>query len=246
VFVGIGMLQGSLDVDPGMRTMSGELLRPRLFEIQFFLSLLVAALILATGVFSTALARMSERQRGLARRESLTGCFNRRAFYELFPRESDRSRRLGQGIALVFLDVDNFKEINDRLGHEIGDRVLQQLALRVQSVIRETDLLFRWGGEEFVILLSHTAPDDAFSLAERVRAAVADRPFLASELAPAVTVTASLGTSGTSAHPVAPDELLTRADAACYRAKEQGRNRVVVGESAPAEVPAAPPALSAR
>ena len=146
VFVGIGMLQNSLGVGPAMRTESGELLRPRLFEIQFFLGLLVAALILATGVFSTALARMSERQRGLARRESLTGCFNRRAFYELFPRESDRSRRLGQGIAVVFLDVDHFKGINDRLGHEMGDRVLQQLALRVQGVIRETDLLFRWGG----------------------------------------------------------------------------------------------------
>ncbi len=245
VFVGIGMLQGSLDIDPGTTTLSGELLRPRLFEIQFFLGLLVAALILATGVFSTALARMSERQRGLARRESLTGCFNRRAFYELFPRESDRSRRLGQGIAVVFLDVDHFKAINDRLGHEIGDRVLQQLALRVQSVIRETDLLFRWGGEEFVVLLSHTAADDAFSLAERVRAAIADRTFLASEISPPVTVTASLGTSGTSAYPVAPDDLLTRADAACYRAKEQGRNRVVVGEPAPAGVPSAPAASAA-
>jgi diguanylate cyclase (GGDEF)-like protein len=239
VFVGIGMLERSLDIDPEARTLSGEPLRPRLFEIQFFLGLLVAALILATGVFSTALARMSERQRGLARRESLTGCFNRRAFYELFPRESDRSRRLQQGLAVVFLDVDHFKTINDRLGHEMGDHVLQQLARRVRGVIRETDLLFRWGGEEFVILLPHTTPDDAFSLAERVRAAIADRPFLANEIEPAVTVTASLGTSGTLAYPVAPDELLTRADAACYRAKEQGRNRVVVGEPAPVELPTA-------
>jgi diguanylate cyclase (GGDEF)-like protein len=244
VFAGIGMLQGSLDVDPEMRTQSGELFRPRLFEIQFFLGLLVAALILATGVFSTVLARMSERQRGLTRRESLTGCFNRRAFYELFPRESDRSRRLGQGIAVVFLDVDHFKTINDRLGHEVGDRVLQQLALRVQGVIRETDLLFRWGGEEFVILLSHTVPDDAFSLAERVRAAIADRPFLPSEITPPVTVTASLGTSGTTTYPVAPDDLLTHADAACYKAKEQGRNRVVVGEPGPADVPTAPAAAA--
>ncbi len=227
VFVGAGMLQGSLDVDA-----------------QLFLGLLLAALILATGVFATALARMSERQHGLARRESLTGCFNRRAFYELFPRESDRSRRLGQGIAVVFLDVDRFKDINDRLGHEMGDRVLQQLAHRVQGVIRETDLLFRWGGEEFVILLSHTPPDDAFSLAERVRAALADRPFLASEVSPPVTVTASLGTSGATAYPVAPEDLLTRADAACYRAKEQGRNRVVVGEPGPADVAKAPTAAA--
>jgi diguanylate cyclase (GGDEF)-like protein len=233
VFVGVGMLQSSLAIEEDARTLRGELLRPRLFEIELFLGLLVAALVLATGVFSTALARMSETQRGLARRESLTGCFNRRAFYELFPREADRSRRLGQGIALVFLDVDHFKHINDRLGHEMGDRVLQQLALRVQGVIRETDLLFRWGGEEFVMLLSHTAADDAFSLAERVRAAVADRPFMATEVSPPVTVTVSLGTSGTASYPVTPDDLLTRADAACYRAKAQGRNRVVVGEAAP-------------
>jgi diguanylate cyclase (GGDEF)-like protein len=139
---------------------------------------------------------------------------------------------------VVFLDVDHFREVNDRLGHETGDRVLQQLAQRIQGVIRETDLLFRWGGEEFVILLSHTAPDDAFSLAERVRAAIADRPFPASDLA-AVTVTASLGTSGATRYPVAPDELLTRADAACYRAKQQGRNRVVVGDPAPADLPTA-------
>jgi diguanylate cyclase (GGDEF)-like protein len=244
VFAGIGMLESTLEVDPGQRTPSGELLRPRLFEIQLFLGLLLGALILATGVFSTALARMSERQRGLARRESLTGCFNRRAFYELFPRESDRSRRLGQGIAVVFLDVDHFKAINDRLGHEMGDRVLQQLAHRVQGVIRETDLLFRWGGEEFVILLSHTPPDDAFSLAERVRAALADRPFLASEVSPPVTVTASLGTSGTMTYPVAPEDLLTRADAACYKAKEQGRNRVVVGEPGPEDVATAPAAAA--
>lgn len=239
VFFGVGMLQSSLEIARDTRTLTGELLRPRLLEIELFLGLLVAALILASGVFSTALARMSERQRSQARRESLTGCFNRQAFYELFPREADRSRRLGQGIALVFLDVDHFKHINDLLGHEMGDRVLQQLALRVQGVIRETDLLFRWGGEEFVMLLSHTAADDAFSLAERVRAAVADRPFMTAEVSPPVTVTVSLGTSGTGGYPVAPDDLLTRADAACYRAKEQGRNRVVVGEAAPPSVLAA-------
>ena len=127
--------------------------------MQFFLGVLVAALTVATGVFSNVLARMGERQRRLSRRESLTGCFNRRAFYELFPRESERARRLGQGLALVFLDIDHFKSINDRFGHETGDRVLQQLAARLRCIIRETDLLFRWGGEEFVILLAAHGAD---------------------------------------------------------------------------------------
>jgi diguanylate cyclase len=225
-FVGIYMLQESLDVDPRVRTRSGELLVPRLQEIQFYLGVLVVALTLTTGIFSTVLARMGERQRSLSRRESLTGCFNRRAFYELFPREVERAHRLGHGVALVFLDIDHFKRINDRHGHEVGDRVLQQLAARLQATVRETDLLFRWGGEEFVILLAHTSRDDAPVLAERIRAAVAERPFLEGELKSPVRVTVSVGTAGESDYPIDPDALLARADGACYRAKERGRNRV--------------------
>jgi len=225
-FVGIYMLQESLDLDPDAVGRTGEPLLPRIQEMQFYLGVLVAALTITTGIFSTALARMGERQRSLSRRESLTGCFNRRAFYELFPREVERARRLGQGVSLVFIDIDHFKAINDRHGHETGDRVLQQLAVRLQAVVRETDLVFRWGGEEFVILLSHTAADDAPVLAERLRAAIAERPFLEREHSQAVAATVSVGTAGTTGYPVDPDALLARADAACYLAKERGRNRV--------------------
>jgi diguanylate cyclase (GGDEF)-like protein len=226
VFVGIYTLQESLDLDAKVRTPRGELLVPRLREMQIYLGVLVAALTVAASVFSTVLARMGERQRGLSRRESLTGCFNRRAFYELFPREVDRARRLGQGVAIVFLDIDHFKVINDRYGHETGDHVLQQLSARLRGIIRETDLLFRWGGEEFVILMPHTGPGEAPALGERIRAAVAERPFAASDAHREVAVTVSLGVAGTAEWPIDPDTLLGRADAACYRAKEGGRNRV--------------------
>jgi diguanylate cyclase (GGDEF)-like protein len=226
VFVGIAMLQSSLDIPPGTLTVRGELLQPRLFEIQLFLALLVVALMLTTGVFSTALASWSESQRSLARRESLTGCFNRRAFYELFQREADRSRRLGEGLTVVFLDIDHFKPVNDRHGHEVGDRLLQQLAIRVQGAIRETDLLFRWGGEEFLLLLPHTAPAEASALAERVRAAVAERGFPGGGGHGPLSMTVSLGIAGTMELPVDPDALVAEADAACYRAKAKGRNRV--------------------
>jgi diguanylate cyclase (GGDEF)-like protein len=227
VFIGIYMLQESLDIDPAARTRTGQLLGERLREMQLYLGVLVAALTISASVFSTVLARMGERQRGLSRRESLTGCFNRRAFYELFPREVERARRLGQGVAVVFLDIDHFKNINDRHGHETGDRVLQQLSSRLLGIIRETDLLFRWGGEEFVILLPHTGAGEAAALAERIRAAVAERAFAAGDGHPVVAVTVSVGVAGTGEGPAHPDALLARADAACYRAKEAGRNRVV-------------------
>jgi diguanylate cyclase len=227
VFVGIYELQSSLDLDATARTASGQLLVPRLREMQLYLGVLVAALTVAASVFSTALARMGERQRRLSRRESLTGCFNRRAFYELFPREVERARRLGQGVALVFVDLDHFKRVNDRHGHETGDRVLQQLAARLRGIIRETDLLFRWGGEEFVILLPHTAATEAPALAERIRASVAERPFFTHDSHPGVSMTVSVGVAGERGGPIEPDALLARADAACYRAKEAGRNCVV-------------------
>jgi diguanylate cyclase (GGDEF)-like protein len=226
VYVGISMLKRSLGIDPQTRTVSGEPLAPRLFEIQFFLGLLALTVFMTTAAFAAALARASERNRAEARRESLTGCFNRRAFYELFDREADRSRRLGQGLSLVFLDLDHFKAINDRFGHEAGDRVLQQLAMRLQGVVRETDLVFRWGGEEFVVLLPHSGPGDAHALAERLRIAVAERPFLGTQAHPPVDVTVSLGTAGTIEFPADANRLVGLADAACYRAKSGGRNRV--------------------
>jgi diguanylate cyclase (GGDEF)-like protein len=226
VFIGIWMLSESLELDPQARTRSGQLVAERVLEMQFYLGVLVASLTVAAGVFSTVLARMGERQRSLSRRESLTGCFNRRAFYELFPREVERARRLGHGVAIVFLDIDFFKGINDRFGHETGDRVLQQLSARLRGLIRETDLLFRWGGEEFVVLMPHTGPGEAPVLGERIRVAVSERPFVASESNRLVAVTVSVGVAFTSAWPVDPDELLAHADAACYQAKARGRNQV--------------------
>jgi diguanylate cyclase (GGDEF)-like protein len=226
VFVGISALNDSLELDAAARTRGGHLLVERVREMQFYLGALVASLTVATGAFSTVLAQMGERQRGLSRRESLTGCFNRRAFYELFPREVERARRLGHGVALVFADIDHFKAINDRHGHETGDRVLQQLSSRLRGIIRETDLLFRWGGEEFVVLLPHTTAGEAPVLGERIRNAIADRGFVAGDGHVPVGVTVSIGVAFSSRWPVDPDALLASADAACYEAKARGRNQV--------------------
>jgi diguanylate cyclase (GGDEF)-like protein len=174
------------------------------------------------------MARLGDRERGLALRDSLTGCFNRRGFYRLFRREADRARRLSVGLSIVSLDIDNFKGLNDAFGHAFGDEVLRQMAGRLHALIREPDLVFRWGGEEFLILLSHTSPADASTLAERVRAGIAAEPFVIGGVQ-AARVTVSLGTAGIEswATPADADALVARADAALLQAKRAGRNRVV-------------------
>lgn len=225
VFQGVRMQQHALAIPPTLLA-DGVPLATRLDELQFFLALLLLVVIVATGVFATALARHAERQRAVALRESLTGCFDRRAFDELFRREADRCRRLGHAMSLLFLDADHFKSVNDRFGHTAGDRVLQQLALRIQSVVRDTDMLFRWGGEEFVLLLPHTPPSAALVLAERVRSAVCERRFSSSEGRSDVALTVSVGAAGGSSLQLDPAALVAAADSACYAAKREGRDRV--------------------
>ncbi len=226
VFLGVDQALSSIKIALDTRTASGELLLPRLREIILVMGLLSTALIVATGMFSTALARMGERQRREAQLDSLTGCGNRRSFDEVFHKEAERSRRLGRGIAALFLDLDHFKSINDRHGHGVGDVVLQHAARRIELALRESDLLFRWGGEEFVVLLPHTSPAEAAALAERIRESLAASPLLPS--AEPEALTASIGAAAAAQLPVTAAALLARADAACYEAKRQGRNRVVV------------------
>lgn len=228
VFLGVHQALGSIELAIDARTTTGELLVPRLREIILVMGLLSTALIVATGMFSTALARLGERQRRDAQADSLTGCLNRRGFDEHFHRESERSRRLGLGIAALFLDLDRFKALNDRFGHAAGDRALERVARRVEGALRETDLLFRWGGEEFVVLMPHTAAGEVGAVAERVRQAVAEAPLLAVPGEGQVTMTTSVGAASTDRFPADAAELVGRADRACYEAKRLGRDRVVV------------------
>lgn len=226
VLRGTQMVRRSLDIPPDARTATGELLEPRLLEIELFFALLVVGLVVTTGAFSTALARLSERERSDARHDSLTGCFNRRAYYELFRREADRCRRLAQPLSVLFVDVDHFKPINDRHGHDAGDAVLRHLARRLRAVTRETDLVFRWGGEEFLVLLPHTPAGEARTLAERIQTAIASEPFVGRSSDPPLSVTVSVGIADAAGPGDDPDGPVARADAACYRAKTLGRNRI--------------------
>lgn len=226
VFQGVWRVALSLDIPLDARTASGEPLLPRLREVGLFVGLLVGVTFATTTAFAAALARLGEQERGASQRDLLTGALNRRAFNSHFQREGDRSHRLGLGLSLLFVDVDRFKDLNDRWGHEVGDQVLRQLVRRMQGAVREHDLLFRWGGDEFVILLPHTSAPDAAVLGERMREAVAAEPVVREGVSRPISITVSVGTAGTGAWPADGGTLLRQADRALYAAKAAGRDRI--------------------
>lgn len=164
----------------------------------------------------------------LAMQDALTGLSNRRHFMPAAQRELDLAQRHGQDLAIVVLDVDHFKSINDAFGHLRGDEVLVQIAQRCRQALRTTDLLARWGGEEFIMLLPNTPLPQARQLAERVREAIAAEPRIQID-GQSLQVTASMGAAGTTpGHVLTLDELIQRADSALYRAKSMGRDRVAM------------------
>ena len=226
VFQGADLVLDSLAAAPELQSPGGDALMVRVRGVAAFLGLLVVLAVVTTMVFAGVLARRGELERNVALRDPLTGSFNRRAFYPIFQKESDRSRRLGAGLSLIFFDIDHFKRLNDAFGHETGDRVLEQLARRVQHTLREHDLLFRWGGEEFLVLLPHSSEADAVAVAERIREAVASEPLVRSDVPQPLRVTLSLGIASTAELPTEADGLIARADAAAYLAKYNGRDRV--------------------
>ncbi len=160
----------------------------------------------------------------LATTDGLTGLRNRRYFMESANQELDRARRYQTPLALLLLDADYFKAINDRYGHQVGDQALQALASIGRRLLREVDLFARIGGEEFAILLPQTDHAAARNVAERLRQAIIDQPVI-TEDGP-LRLTISLGLSSLSSATVNLDELFRRADTALYQAKQNGRNRV--------------------
>jgi two-component system cell cycle response regulator len=161
----------------------------------------------------------------LARRDALTGLANRRAFEEALQREVARARRSGGALAVMALDIDHFKRVNDTHGHAAGDVVLAEIAARAQRALRAEDLLARIGGEELAALLPGATLAAAAEVAERIRHAVCDTAIAAGTAA--IDVTVSLGCAALTAEEREAATLLARADARLYDAKRAGRNRVV-------------------
>jgi diguanylate cyclase (GGDEF)-like protein len=177
----------------------------------------------------TLLARAFDSMRnGLAEQigtDPLTACMNRRALESRIRADWRHAKRRGTHVAVVALDVDHFKQINDTRGHPVGDIVLQQLAGIMKSTARDTDAVSRFGGDEFVILLPDTAWQGALTFAERLRRRVDDFTFGPPGSPMAITISVGVALARGS-DPLSPEELLKEADRSLYKAKQQGRNRV--------------------
>jgi diguanylate cyclase (GGDEF)-like protein len=176
-------------------------------------------------------ARAYETTRQMSVRDSLTEAFNHRYFQETLSRELARHERSGQPLALVMLDIDDFKKINDRWGHPVGDVVLRGLVEELTKGVREMDTVARYGGEEFALIFPETTPAKAWVVADRLRKRVASRVFAAAGVEQALAVTISLGLSTYSEDATTKRILIERADQALYQAKRSGKNCLVTAAS---------------
>ena len=174
----------------------------------------------------TQMKRQEEQLLHLATHDPLTGLHNRREFNAILERHLSRAKRYGGEGAVLWMDLDGFKEINDGLGHKVGDELLSSLAHRMKSTVRESDVLARLGGDEFAVLYPNVDSTQAQIAAMRLLEAI--RKHTANVQGQAIRTTASMGVVLFPAHGMHATELLMQADMAMYRAKDQGRNRFCV------------------
>ena len=184
-------------------------------------------------------ARLFEETRQLAISDSLTGLANHRQFYSQLAREMRRSVRYERPLTLLMLDLDRFKAFNDHYGHLAGDQALRETADVLRRNARSVDILGRYGGEEFAIILPETDLNRAAAYAERIRSAVASHVFVSKETGQGHQVTVSIGVASLTLVTRKPEDLVRHADQALYRAKAGGRNRIELapvaeGEATPA------------
>lgn len=187
----------------------------------FLIGILVTLLIilLVVGTMNQYYLRLET----LAVTDNLTGIYNRRKFEELFQREISYAKRYEQPLSLLMIDIDDFKSINDNYGHQVGDEFLKLFSNTLQANIRDIDILGRWGGEEFVVLLHKTDQEEAFQAAERLRESIFNLKYDTGK--GILSKSVSIGTITAYAENLGIDKMIHLADTAMYHAKQEGRNR---------------------
>lgn len=201
---------------------------------EFPLEVTISKIRVGNDIEMTAVIRdISERMRLIdelsraATHDALTGIFNRRLADTALRNEISRCQRFGHAMSVALFDLDHFKQINDTRGHTCGDQVLKAITAAVSETLRDIDVFCRWGGEEFLVILPETTLEDATVWAERARALIAGMNHTGCDGKP-VSVTASFGLATFNKQNADPVKLVASADAALYRAKESGRNRVLI------------------
>lgn len=172
--------------------------------------------------------RLRDQLRNQSLKDPLTGLFNRRYLDSVLTREVDRALRQKKCLGSLMVDIDHFKSINDRFGHEVGDQVIKRIGEALQSFFRDSDVVCRFGGEEFAVLLTDTSTEGAIARADTFRAEVAQMTWL---ILPGQRVTISMGLALCPDHGQSPDQLMRAADKALYEAKGSGRNRLILSSS---------------
>jgi diguanylate cyclase (GGDEF)-like protein len=185
------------------------------------------AALVAFSILLSRLRTMTDRERASARVDSLTGLFNSRMFYERARNELERARRFARPLTVAYIDLDNFKAVNDQHGHHAGDELLRLVGRTLAVSCRQTDVAARMGGDEFALLIPESDAGAATTVLERVRKQLADA--LAEH---GTSVTASIGAVCFERAPTSVEELVEPADALMYRVKQSGKNGLVV-EQAP-------------
>lgn len=201
----------------------------------FYMAAYLVMFFLAFGFVLSTVEQASEQNRLFALEDALTQLPNRRAIFDALDQQSAQAVRAVQPFSLLILDIDHFKEINDRYGHQAGDAVLQHVAEVIRGRLRAQDIPGRIGGEEFLAVLPNTSPKGALRIAEELRLAIAGSPAMVDGRE--IPVTTSIGVFGANRLGAAdtPDAMVSTADQALYRAKRSGRNRVEAGAPAPGE-----------
>jgi diguanylate cyclase (GGDEF)-like protein len=195
------------------------------FYLNLGISMAITLLVLVISGYTVN--RFQRRLEQMARTDKLTGLFNREFFEALFEQAVNATTRHEEPLSLVLFDIDEFKDVNDRYGHLVGDRVIRDLALVARTKLRKTDVISRWGGDEFIILLSDCNRRDAWRIGDQLRRDIRERVRVPGTERP---VTISVGVATYRKHEDM-ERLLERADAQLYRAKQGGRDRVEPAEA---------------